>query len=141
MKVVCKIDNLYGIQDPDVLLRLETYINYPAGDFGLVLGREYTVYGIVFWDNAPLVYVFLDEDDEYPKPVPMDFFELVDCALSKCWALSYLPQGGGRSASSLVFKEWADDPAFYEKLIDGDEATVGVFSKYRSFMDFEGVSH
>jgi hypothetical protein len=140
MKVICRIDNLYDIKDADVLSRLKEYIHYPDGEFGLVLGKEYTVYGVVFWDNAPLVYIFLDEGDDYPKPVAMDFFELSDGGLSKCWMLSYSPQGTKESSSSLVFKEWAEDPVFYERLVEGDKAAVDVFNKYRSFMDSEGGS-
>ncbi|MEH6351070.1 hypothetical protein [Pseudomonas sp. 3JA] len=137
MKVVCKIDNLYHIKDVDTLDRLKGYINSPDGGFGLVLGKEYTVYGVTFWDNAPLVYIFLDEGNDYPKPIAMDFFELSVGEISRCWRLSYFSQGIRESSSSLVFKEWAEDPTFYERLVEGSKDTVEVFNKYRLFMDSE----
>ncbi|WP_162889498.1 hypothetical protein [Pseudomonas parafulva] len=136
MKVICKIDGLYGIKDVGVIERLEKYINFPDGNFGLVLDREYSVYGIVLWENSPFAYVFLDEEDDYPTPVAMDFFEISDAALSKYWVLSYFPQKS-ESPSCLVFGEWAQDPSFYEKLIEGDAAAIDVFNRYRSLMDSE----
>ncbi len=140
MKVICKIDNLYGIEDLDVLDRLKGYLHYPEGEFGLVLGKEYIVYGVVFWDNAPLVYIFLDEGDDYPKPIAMDFFELSDPSLSKLWRLSYFSEGARDSSSSLVFRAWAEDPLFYERLIDGERVAVEDFNKYRSLVDDENSS-
>lgn len=137
MKVVCKIDNLYHVKSVGALDRLKGYISSPDGEFGLVLGKEYTVYGIAFWDNSPLVYIFLDEGDDYPKPIPMDFFELSVGEVSRCWRLSYFPQGINESSSLLVFKEWAEDPSFYERLVDGSKDAVEVFNKYRLLIDSE----
>jgi len=37
----------------------------------------------------------------------------------------------------FTFPEWARDRAFYERLLDGDQAAVDVFSQYKSLMDAE----
>lgn len=137
MKVVCKVDDLHGIGNPEVLSRVKKYIRFPDGYFGLVLGREYNVYGVVFLENSPLVYVFLDEADEYPKPISLDFFEVSDARLSKYWRLSYSPEEGRESSSALAFDEWSQDFSFYERLIDGDGDALKIFNKYRLLMDLE----
>ena len=66
-----------------------------------------------------------------------DFFDVVDDTLSSQWKLSSLSKGEYEAATLLVFDEWAQDPSFYEKLVDGDSEAVGKFAKYRSVIDQE----
>lgn len=137
MKVVCKINNLNGLSDERLLARLKKYISMPDGEIDLEIGREYTVYGVVFWDNSPWYYLCSEEYDEYPKPFAAEFFNVSDERLSSHWKLSAVDQGEGEILSSLVFGEWAKDPSFYERLVEDDSEAVALFGKYRQLMNQE----
>ncbi|WP_158116480.1 hypothetical protein [Vibrio cincinnatiensis] len=137
MKVICKVNNLNSLSDKRLLERLKKYISMPDGDIDLELGREYTVYGVVFWDSSPWYYICSEDYDEYPKPFAAEFFNVSDDRLSSHWKLSAVDQGGGEVLSSLVFDEWAKDFSFYERLIEDDPEAVELFGKYRQLMNQE----
>lgn len=137
MKVICKVNNLSDFSDKKLLERLHKYISISSGEVDLSIGNEYTVYGIVFWDNSPWYYLCSEDYDEYPKPFAAEFFDLVDERLSSHWKLSAVDQGEGEILSSLVFYEWANDPSFYEKLLEEDTKAIALFAKYRNILDQE----
>ena len=137
MKVVCKFNNLKDISDPDALERIRKYISKPDGEVDLSVGKEYMVYGIVFWDNCPWLYLCPEDYDDYPKPFALEFFDIVDDMLSSYWKLSSFSNGVGEATTSLVFDEWANDPLYYESLIDGDPEAEVIFAKYRGIIDQE----
>jgi len=99
--------------------------------------REYTVYGMVFWDNNPMYYICEDNDENYPTPNPADFFEIVDDRFSKYWKLYMRLSEDGLAYPKFVFSEWRDDDLFYEKLLDGDPEMEEIFLKYKKLMDEE----
>lgn len=82
MKVVCKVNNLNTLSDESLLKRLKKYISKPGGEIDLELGKEYIVYGVVFWDNSPWYYICPELYDEYPKPFAAEFFDVLDDRLS-----------------------------------------------------------
>lgn len=137
MKVICRINNLNSLSDERLLKRLKKYIRMPEGEIDLEIGKEYTVYGIVFWDNSPWYYICSEDYDEYPKPFAAEFFEIIESHLSFYWRLSTVDQGEGEILSSLVFDEWAKSPDFYERLIESDYEAMDLFNKYRQLMDQE----
>ncbi|WP_340150073.1 hypothetical protein [uncultured Sneathiella sp.] len=137
MKVIAKFDNLKSISDERLLARLEKYINMPDGELNLETGREYTVYGIVFWDNSPLFYLCDSEMDEFPTPFFAEFFDISDDRLSRFWRLETYDNGVGQISSALVFPEWASNHLFYERLLDGHAEEIELFLKYRKLMDRE----
>src|SRR5437016_2680979 len=105
MKVVCKINNLHGIEDFGVFTRLKRYISTSSGALDLQVGKEYIVYGVEFWDNCPWFYLCTEGEDEYPKPFAADFFEITDKRISKCWTLVTSPCEGDENSTRLVFEE------------------------------------
>lgn len=137
MKVICKINNLNMIKNQAILNILKDYYRYSDGELDLVLEKEYQVYGVVFMDNIPFVYICPDDYDEYPVPMAMSFFEVSDPTLFKHWRLSYFPLEAGEPVTILAIPDWAKDYGFYEKLIDGDAETINIFNKYRHLMDAE----
>lgn len=137
MKVVCKTNNLHDILDPHTSARLKHYISRSDGEIDLEIAREYTVYGVEFWDNCPWFYLCTEEDDDYPKPFAAEFFEVIDEHISQYWILNSVPSGERENSTSLVFDEWSKDPSFYERLIDGEPNAVLLFSKYRDLMNSE----
>ncbi|QTL37374.1 hypothetical protein [Pseudoalteromonas viridis] len=137
MKVVCKVNNLNSLSEENVINRLKKYISMPEGEVDLDVGKEYTVYGVVFWDSSPWYYICVEEYDEYPKPYPAEFFSVSDERLSSYWRLSVIAQEERETLSSLVFNEWAKDLSFYERLIEGDFEASEQFNKYRQLMNKE----
>ena len=137
MKVICKFNNLNSLSDKKVLERLRKNIFNPEGEVDLVVGREYTVYGIIFMDNSPWYYLCAEEDDNYPVPFAAEFFEVFDDRLSSYWKLLVYKQSFGEMLSLLLFDEWAKDYYFYEHLLDGYPENIKLFLKYRRLMDQE----
>ena len=103
----------------------------------LTIGKEYTVYGMVFRDNSPWYYLCSEDYDEYPTPFPSECFDITDKRLSSYWNLLTREIGNGKIQSSLVIPEWAEDPYFYELLLDGDIDTVELFNRYKKLLDQE----
>ena len=130
MKVVCEINNILEVKDSSAIERIKKYVFLSDGQLNLEKDKEYCVYGIAFRDNSPWYYLCLDEDDESPTAYPAELFKITDGRLSSCWRLS--PQD-----SSLVFEEWANDPSFYERLVDDDPSAIENFKSYQSLMDKE----
>jgi hypothetical protein len=102
--------------------------------FPIRLGREYGVFAItavkdIFW------YYILDEHDlPYPVWYPSPLFEVVDGSIPAHWVVSYMPHRSSddRVGTSLIsFAEWATDPAFYERLVDGQADAVAIFQRER----------
>ena len=139
MKVINKINNLNSLTDKRVLERLKKYISMPDGEIDhLEVGREYTVYGIIFWVNSPWYYLCLEGIDNYPVPFAADFFKVSDDRLSSYWKLSVDDRYPDVILSSLLFSEWAqENPSFYEHLLDGYPENIKLFLKYRRLMDQE----
>ena len=106
MKVICNINNVNEISDESTLSRLNKYIFMPDGDLDLLVGKEYTVYGVVFWDNSPWYYICTEEYDDYPKTFAAEFFHISDDKISSCWKLSVVNKGNNNIISSLLFNEW-----------------------------------
>jgi hypothetical protein len=101
------------------------------------VGREYTVYGLEFRNNAPWYYLCSEEWDTYPVPYAREFFEIIDLRLSVYWRLSVSYSDWRESHTAITFEEWANDRMFYERLVDGDRDAEEIFDKYRKLMDAE----
>ena len=135
MKVVCKANNLNYFSDERLLKRLKACIN-SGGQIDLEIGREHTVYGVVYWDDNPWHYICSEEYDEYPVPKAAEFFNVLDNKLSSHWRLSVIEKEG--IESTIVFEGQAKDPlSFYADLLDGDPEAIALFRKYRELMDCE----
>lgn len=134
MKVSCKYNSLKMVKDIEIIQRLSQRINLSDNDdLGIDIGKEYVVYGVVFWDNSPWFYICEDEEDTYPTPFPAEFFDIKNNRFPADWQLSFRCTDG-IPESELVFSEWASDPMFYEKLVDGCEKELVVFSKYKKLL-------
>jgi len=136
MKVLCTINNVFEIEESVTLDRVKKYIHLSDGQLNLEKNVEYCVYGIVFRDNAPWYYLCLDQDDESPTPYPAELFETIDERLSSFWRLSTEESING-VISSMVFDEWANDPSFYERLVDDDPSAIELFRSYKGLMNKE----
>lgn len=141
MKVICIANNIQKLQDQEAQNRLKDYIRTSSGEIDLVIGKEYVVYGVEHWGDIPWYYLCSEEYDDYPKPFAADFFTVVDGSLSRHWQFKYNSASGKKnSVSSLLFKSWSEDETFYERVVDGDEEAISLFTNYRALMDSEQSS-
>ena len=121
----------------------KTYYDEKSGytsktNFNLVINKEYTVYGITIF-LGHIWYYLCDESYSYfPIWQPAALFDVVDNRISKYWMYSFTHK---RFLSSEIiyfaFKEWIDDPYFYDNLSDGKEEYKSIFKKYKKLMDLE----
>lgn len=135
MKAICSVNNINVIDDHEALRRIKRYIRLKDGLIDLDINKEYLIFGVLVRDGFLWLYVRDDESDEYPLPYPIEVFSITDSRLSKYWVFSSPSRKG--EYPLLVFKEWADDPDFYEKLVNGDDTSVRCFSKYTELMSVE----
>ena len=130
MRVVCSTDNFLEIKYASEVDRTKKYLRLSDGQLNLEKGGEYCVYGITFRDNTPWYYICLGEDDDSPTAYPANLFSISDGRLSSYWRLSV-------NEPSLVIEDWASDPSFYERLVDGDPLAIQSFRRFRALMDTE----
>jgi hypothetical protein len=106
--------------------------------FPLLVGKEYTVYGMTVSMGYVWYYISDEHDLYYPVWHPSPLFEVTDGRLSRLWCYGNLP---GKSAQTtypiLAFKEWVEDPLFYDHLTDGQPEAVQTFARYKELLDAE----
>jgi hypothetical protein len=134
MKVICKYNDPSQFFDKNLLEKLEKSFNFKSKIYELEIEKIYTVYGIKFYDNLPMYYICAFEELKHPYPYPAAFFNIVEENLSKFWRLSI---DYSENNTSLLFNEWAIDPYFYEKLVDGDKKENIIFNVYKERMNEE----
>ena len=128
MKVTCKYAALAEIADESLRRHVGKYIQLP--EIRLVPGRQYLVYGLVFWDDVPWFYLCEDESSDYLVPYCAVFFQLDDVTIPAGWTL----QWNGRS-SSVVPQWWAEVPDFLERLVDGEKEVRQIFLRARADLE------
>ena len=109
----------------------------PDGEVDLQIGKEYVIYGIEFRDNCPWFYICSENDDEYPKPFAADLFEITDKQPSTYWQLNFKSKENNKNQTQLVFREWAEDASYYERLVDSEESAMIIFEHYKKLMNAE----
>lgn len=133
MKIKC-INNRKSFLPKEIL---DVYrISYDK--FFIQEGKEYIVYAIgisygsVWYCICDEAYMF------YPNWTPSHLFEISDNRLSRYWVFNIEKQGD-KNLPYLAFPEWANDPFFYGKLLDGDSTDPNalLFKKYKELMDLE----
>ncbi len=136
MKVKCKAKKLADLSPiSDISLVQKNLEINEDKEYSLQKGQEYIVYGITFRKNHPWFYI-LEDDDEYPIPVPSIFFEIVDHRFSNFWCLfySFTPYG---PSTDILFQEWGKNENFYWDLVEGEEYAIKKFARMRLEMEKE----
>ena len=116
--------------------------------FALAVGKDYVVYAMTVFLGHFWYYVCDENYTYYPIWNPAPLFMLVDNRVSPHWRLGFHEGNNpGEVIPILAFKEWAEDPLFYDHLTDGQKEAVEVFVRYKTLMDaesgyeFMGVTH
>ena len=140
MLVKCVCNDIRSVgSGPDLEKELQTWFGIGTYEMNLTVDRLYVVYAVAV-QNGWLRYYVADDlysRTEYPFGYFAAFFDVVDTRLSRCWTIGC--QGvDTRSPEVLVtFKEWAMDPVFYERLVDGADLERSMFRNRKEFMDIE----
>lgn len=103
---------------------------------GLTVGKRYTVFAREHRNGNAWFYI-ADDDFGGPRSYPVayagSFFDVVDSKGSSFWKTVTVDGAVVRDS----FSEWATDPVFYERLIDGESFETQLFEKYRVEMELE----
>lgn len=107
--------------------------------FPLLIGKEYTVFGITIRMNCAWYYVCDEDFTYYPVWSPAALFEITDGRLSRYWRVGYHTWSGTGNQPYFIisFPEWVNDQYFYDKLTDREQKEIDVFEKYRKLIENE----
>ncbi|MDQ0992555.1 hypothetical protein QFZ74_003783 [Streptomyces sp. V3I7] len=103
--------------------------------FPLAIGKEYVVYAITVVKDAFWYYLLDEHDLPYPVWYPSPLFQVSDGSIPAHWVVNYVSNeaSSDRTGASLItFKEWANDPFFYERLVEGEAGAVAAFQNERN---------
>jgi hypothetical protein len=103
--------------------------------FPLVIGKEYVVYAITVVKDAFWYYLLDEHDLPYPVWYPSPLFQVSDGSIPAHWVVNYVSNDASpdRTGTSLItFKEWANDPFFYERLVEGEAGAAAAFRNERN---------
>ncbi|NLG02111.1 MAG: hypothetical protein GX565_18450 [Lentisphaerae bacterium] len=116
-----------------VKARLRQSIHREGPDEDLIVGQTYPVLAIARWQDGGIrVYLHTVADNDHPYPYPVEMFEVVDASLPPEWTLGFGQYPDGTTIERIGFPEWVKDDRFYEKLVDGDDATIAVYRHQRN---------
>lgn len=101
-------------------------------EVGLEIGRQYTVYGVVFrnGEDLPWFLVCEEDNDDYPTPHLGAFFNIVDGEIPVEWEFTTTTTNVGNIG--ILPKRWARDPYFMEKLVNGEADALNYFRQLKA---------
>lgn len=143
MKVICKIIDTNAVSSDIAKSYHECGVDKGIVFDELIIGEEYTVYGLVFMKNKPWYLLCYDENDYFPTHYPVELFEVIDKRVSKYWQLADYSMEVGQKWAMIVIREWAENRMFYENLSNDEEEELMIFQKYKKLMDeeFENIAN
>ncbi|MGW4876482.1 hypothetical protein ACWEPI_07965 [Streptomyces sp. NPDC004262] len=98
--------------------------------FPVTVGKEYDVYAITAIKDSFWYYLLDDHDLPYPVWYPSPLFQVSDGSIPAHWVVNYVSNAMSQDrvgTSLITIKEWANDPTFYERLVEGEVGAVTVF--------------
>jgi hypothetical protein len=129
MRVKCIRNDLDAISGERVRRRLARSIHLDGPDSTLTVGSDYLVQAIERKDGGLWLYLHTVDVVGYPHPYPAEMFEVMDSRVSENWCVRTEDGPDGRTWKRIAFSEWAEDDAFYERLVDDDENALGVYQR------------
>jgi hypothetical protein len=108
-------------------------------ELNLSLGKNYVVYGLAFHQGHLWFYLIDDARKEglYPIWYPSALFDVVDGRMPSFWRLGIRTTAPGRLAITIAFKQWAENPYFYDDLTNGVKEAVSAWQEHRKLTDQE----
>lgn len=99
--------------------------------FPLTPGRLYIVYAFTVYLSHIWYYIINDDNLSWPVWAPAPLFDVADGRIPSGWKYGYFRFDSGDQYPLVSFPEWADDYAFYERLVEGGAAEREVFERWR----------
>jgi hypothetical protein len=94
---------------------------------------EYLCFGILLTSNG--IYVLVAEkEDSYMTLKPLALFNIINYHIPDIWEVTsgnYFNSQHYKVYCLYTFREWSKEPAFYEKLIDGDDKMKKIFENIK----------
>ena len=104
-------------------------------DFGLPLGRIFTVYSISIWQDV-LHYLIVEDDVSRPFWFPVELFIIQDNLLPKETYYKYFGLEDKRGVNALWgYKEMVFDDQHYIDLLERKETAIKIFLKRKKEID------
>jgi hypothetical protein len=128
MRVRCVKNRIADVADQPELHRYLLRSVHLDGVLPVPIGGRFVVYAVEPRAGVDGYYIVTDEGDDYPKAYPAPFFEVEDPRRS----IHFVTAG-----ALTTFPEWAEDPMFYERLVDGAPREVAIFRRMRDVLDLE----
>lgn len=108
--------------------------NTPSTEFHVTIGREYIVYGLLFFKNT-IDYLMVDDTD-LPTWHPASLFRVADGHIPQTWVFnSFVHENNYLGICS--WPEIAQDLEFFDRLAVGDDQARMLFFSRRSFEDLQ----
>jgi len=132
MKICCTENKVSSI--PKHILH-----NYSISyeEFSVLINKNYTVYAMTVYLGIVWYYIADEDYSDYPIWNPSLLFSVTNPHLSRYWIYSYKEGNNAEKRPRWAFPEWADNPDYYEKLIDGNNQELAIFARYKELMDLE----
>jgi hypothetical protein len=130
MRVKCNFNT--GRSLPDDLIDESWGLNRSTS-FPLIECKEYNVYAMTVVKGYIWYYICDETYTFYPVWRPSPLFSLTCPRFSRHWILVYHSE----FTPMIAFRQWIDDPLYYERLVDGEDVAVNVFKRWKSLMDRE----
>lgn len=133
MKVICKKRSAKGLDLSEVTsLRMDEY------DYGLIIGKEYIVMGLMSRKDSSCLYYLVDENTK-PFWIPYLLFEISDNSLPKNWYLDVFPKDSSGNILYLCgFDELCNNENYHDQLMEREETAMRIY--FRNKINFENES-
>jgi hypothetical protein len=100
-------------------------------EFPLTVGGDYPVLALTVFLGTAWYFVLDDDGNPWPTWSPSALFEIIDGSLPSSWMVGRVGASADEHRIIISFPEWATDPTFYERLVDGESEATHVFADRR----------
>jgi hypothetical protein len=127
MKAICIQTTSEGFDLHEVTTVFSNDFDYNYGGYGIELGKEYTIMGIVLYNDSNCLYYLIDVNGR-PDWFPYLLFEISDNSLPRNWFIKL----NGKMKSSDInclwgFEELCNVQDFYHQLIEREETAMRIY--------------
>lgn len=106
----------------------------PSSKFHLTVGRQYTVYGLLFAEGTPRYLIY--DDTVRPLWHPLSLFTVVCGRVSRYWRLANWSDSE-RYFVVISYPEITESPRAFDSLANGDRKARNAFYERKQLADLE----
>jgi hypothetical protein len=127
MKIICKQTTSEGFDLKEVTTIFSNDYDYNLNGFGLELGKEYPVMGIVIYTDSRCIYYLIDVQGR-PDWYPYLLFEVFDNSIPKEWYFKINSKDINSDIYMICsFAELCNDPTFYDQILERDSTAMQIY--------------